>query len=119
RFKLVNDSLGHRAGDDLLRQAAARLRAAAAGYPQVVGLGHLDGDEFALTLELAAEGSHLDLVTAVARRVMEEIALPIEVDDHMVVLAASAGAAMFPDHAMDGDDLLGCAERAMYRAKAS
>jgi diguanylate cyclase (GGDEF)-like protein/PAS domain S-box-containing protein len=109
-FKRVNDTLGHGAGDDLLRQAAARLQANLRGADTVARLG---GDEFAVLCE-AALG---DAVGAVAGRVARSFAAPFEVDGHRLLVSASIGIAVADGGHATMATLLQDADAAMYRAK--
>ncbi len=111
RFKHVNDVLGHRFGDRLLRQVAKRLRDEALS-PQDV-LARLGGDEFAVLLPLADAPSAL----IVAQRMLRTFERPITLDDHKVDLGAGIGIASCPEHARDADQLVSRAEVAMYAAK--
>ncbi len=111
-FKVVNDSLGHSAGDALLREAARRLRAAVRDDDTVARFA---GDEFALLLEDLAAAGDVERVAAKVRRALEP---PFEVAGREVSLSASLGAALHP---LDGDapeDLLRCASTALHRARA-
>jgi len=111
RFKHVNDVLGHRFGDRLLRQVAKRLRDEALS-PQDV-LARLGGDEFAVLLPLTDAASAL----VVAQRMLRTFERPITLDDHKVDLGAGIGIACCPEHAKDADQLISRAEVAMYAAK--
>ncbi|WP_084628093.1 putative bifunctional diguanylate cyclase/phosphodiesterase [Silanimonas lenta] len=112
-FKDINDSLGHAAGDRLLKAAAARLQAAVGPTDTVARLG---GDEFTIIVE------DLDSVAAAERLAGELIAAfaaPLEVDErHRVGITPSVGISLYPDHAMVPTDLLKFADTAMYQAKA-
>ena len=109
-FKRVNDSLGHAAGDELLRAVASRLLEAARHSDTVARLG---GDEFALLLEGIA---HDDDVGAVLERVTMALQLPVTVGSREVAVSASLGVA-HPHHGEGADELLRNADVAMYRAK--
>ncbi|MFB8408261.1 putative bifunctional diguanylate cyclase/phosphodiesterase [Streptomyces albidoflavus] len=111
RFRSVNDTLGHLAGDRLLLQIAERLRPA---LPRGAEAARLGGDEFAVLLPVA------DSTTAaqrVARRLVAELGSPLDLDGLTLVLEASAGVAVYPDHAQDAEGLLRRADVAMYQAK--
>ncbi|SFU89726.1 EAL domain-containing protein [Pseudoduganella namucuonensis] len=111
RFKLVNDSLGHKAGDGLLKQVAARLRAAVPSGDLVARLG---GDEFAVMLA----GPHGSTgVAALAQRIQEALAQPLQVEGHECFPTFSIGVAAWPADGGDGDTVLRHADIAMYRAK--
>ena len=111
RFKHVNDVLGHRFGDRLLRAVADRLRQCLQGTNHV--LARLGGDEFAVLLRDA----DADIALPVARRVLASFERPITLDDHTVDLGAGIGLACSPQHGVDADLLLARAELAMYAAK--
>ncbi|MDR7297285.1 diguanylate cyclase (GGDEF)-like protein/PAS domain S-box-containing protein [Pelomonas aquatica] len=109
-FKNVNDSLGHRIGDTLLTQLAARLRGAVREQDTVARTG---GDEFVLVLPLTdiAGAAHL------ATKLMALASAPFQVDQQELTVTPSMGIAMFPTDGDDFDMLFKCADAAMYRAK--
>ena len=112
-FKYINDTLGHAAGDALLRAAAGRLRAAVRPNDQVARLG---GDEFTAILEQPLDR---DIVAGFAARMIAALNAPFELEgcgSHVV--RASIGISMFPDDGVDADTLLKHADIAMYEAKA-
>ena len=111
RFKALNDSLGHEAGDRLLFEVAARLRGALGGAGVPARLG---GDEFLVVLPCLAPG--LDPL-ALATRVLEAVGRPWRHGGQTVQPAASVGLALCPDDACDAPGLLRAADRALYRAK--
>ncbi|HEY4079628.1 MAG TPA: EAL domain-containing protein [Burkholderiaceae bacterium] len=112
-FKTVNDTLGHSAGDDLLRQVGARLAGALRANDTVCRLG---GDEFLVILgELSDAGD----AAAAAQTVLEQFAAPFVIDGFGFSSACSIGIALFPDDGADFDGLLKNADTAMYRAKDS
>jgi diguanylate cyclase (GGDEF)-like protein len=108
-FKIVNDSLGHHVGDELIRQVGQRLTAAAGPGVTVARLG---GDEFAVLVEPAI-GDCLD----VAALMIDALAEPVRVDAERLHLSAAVGIALAPDHATGVTDLLKRADIAMYAAK--
>jgi diguanylate cyclase (GGDEF)-like protein len=110
RFKEVNDSFGHHAGDELLRQIGPRLNRLLRETDTVARLG---GDEFALLLPAA------DTVAAqdVATRVLRALAQPFVVEGQTLDVGASIGIAVAPEQAEDADALLQRADIAMYAAK--
>jgi len=111
RFKDVNDSLGHAAGDVLLTAVAARLRAVL--RPQDTA-ARMDSDEFAILVENILSASEMDIV---AGRVLQEMQRPFEVFGHQVEVGASLGVALAgPDHTTP-ELLLRDADFAMHRAK--
>ncbi|MFG2711898.1 putative bifunctional diguanylate cyclase/phosphodiesterase [Streptomyces goshikiensis] len=111
RFRAVNDTLGHLAGDRLLLQIADRLRQA---LPEDAEAARLGGDEFAVLLPVADSTTSAQRV---ARHLVAELSSPLDLDGLTLVLEASAGLAVFPDHALDAEGLLRRADVAMYQAK--
>ncbi|MFE9257233.1 putative bifunctional diguanylate cyclase/phosphodiesterase [Streptomyces sp. NPDC006879] len=111
RFRAVNDTLGHLAGDRLLLQIAERLRNA---LPRGAEAARLGGDEFAVLLPTADSTTSAQRV---ARHLVAELSSPLDLDGLTLVLEASAGLAVFPDHALDAEGLLRRADVAMYQAK--
>ena len=115
-FALVNDSLGHTVGDELLRAVAARLRACVRETDTVARLG---GDEFVLVLAgQKAEASLVEAdVTALLEKVLEQVAQPVNVGGRETRPTCSIGVAIAPQDGADEDTLLRNADAAMYRAK--
>ncbi|WP_228983855.1 bifunctional diguanylate cyclase/phosphodiesterase [Streptomyces sp. DH12] len=111
RFRSVNDTLGHLAGDRLLLQIAERLRLA---LPRGAEAARLGGDEFAVLLPTADSTTSAQRV---ARHLAAALSSPLDLDGLTLVLEASAGVAVFPDHALDAEGLLQRADVAMYQAK--
>ncbi|MEU4686382.1 putative bifunctional diguanylate cyclase/phosphodiesterase [Streptomyces xinghaiensis] len=111
RFRSVNDTLGHLAGDRLLLQIAERLKLA---LPPGAEAARLGGDEFAVLLPVADSTTSAQRT---ARQLVGELGSPLDLDGLTLVLEASAGVAVFPDHALDAEDLLRRADVAMYQAK--
>ncbi|GAA3931383.1 cyclic Di-GMP phosphodiesterase RmdB [Streptomyces gulbargensis] len=111
RFRSVNDTLGHLAGDRLLLQIAERLRLA---LPRGAEAARLGGDEFAVLLPVADSTTSAQRV---ARHLVAELSSPLDLDGLTLVLEASAGVAVFPEHALDAEGLLRRADVAMYQAK--
>ncbi|MEU8568749.1 bifunctional diguanylate cyclase/phosphodiesterase [Streptomyces pathocidini] len=111
RFRSVNDTLGHLAGDRLLLQIAERLRLA---LPRGAEAARLGGDEFAVLLPSADSTTSAQRV---ARGLVAALGSPLDLDGLTLVLEASAGVAVFPDHALDAEGLLRRADVAMYQAK--
>jgi diguanylate cyclase (GGDEF)-like protein len=113
RFKNVNDTLGHDAGDELLRLVAERL-AACARHSDTVA--RISGDEFAVLLpgaESPAQASRL------AERMLAQFDRPFRVAGRSLFMTPSVGIAMHPDHGTEVDTLLRHADAAMYQAKAA
>ena len=120
RFKMVNDSLGHARGDQLLIMVANRLRVVVTAELSETParrplLARLAGDEFTL---LFAEIASTEDVERVARRIALAIAEPFELYGHSVDIGASIGVALSPDHGTTVESLMRAADIAMYRAKA-
>ncbi|MYV52797.1 bifunctional diguanylate cyclase/phosphodiesterase [Streptomyces sp. SID3212] len=111
RFRSVNDTLGHLAGDRLLLQIADRLRLA---LPQGAEAARLGGDEFAVLLPTCDSTTSAQRV---ARHLVAELSSPLDLDGLTLVLEASAGVAVYPEHALDAEGLLRRADVAMYQAK--
>lgn len=116
RFKLLNDSLGHRAGDDLLQKVAERLRAMLRDEDTVARLG---GDEFVVVLPTlgasAMEAAHQ--AHRVAEKIREMLATVCEVDGPGYYLSGSIGVALFPSDGENAEVILHHADAAMYVAK--
>ncbi|MBI2783624.1 MAG: EAL domain-containing protein [Gammaproteobacteria bacterium] len=110
-FKRINDSLGHRAGDQLLMEVARRLRALVREEDTVARLG---GDEFVVVLHEVANTRE---VRRSAHRVLERLSGEYSVADHRYHLSVSMGVALFPSDGEDPVELLHRADAAMYQAK--
>ncbi len=111
RFKTVNDSLGHSAGDSLLSQSAARIGTA---LRQGDIYGRLGGDEFLVILPNVAGAED---AMAIARRVLNAMKAPFQVNDRELYATISIGISVFPDDGEDVEVLIKNADAAMYRAK--
>ena len=111
RFKNINDTLGHSAGDELLKEAAQRLRRCNRGSDTVARLG---GDEFAIILP-AIPG--IRSATTVAEHILQAFLQPFVVAGQKNYISASIGIAISPVDGNDSEDLLKKADTAMYRAK--
>ncbi len=111
RFKQVNDSFGHAAGDELLRGVAERLSAAVREGDTVARLA---GDEFTLLLP----GIHYaEDLAAISRKLVESLRKPFRLQNRDVHVTASGGISLYPEDGEEGEALLKCADTAMYRAK--
>ena len=110
-FKDVNDTLGHDCGDKLLQQVGLRLRNALFALDMVARLG---GDEFGILLPQLAT---TDDVKHAIKKIQDCLAMPLLIDGIPIVIEASIGVAIAPDHADNADTLLQRADIAMYRAK--
>jgi len=109
-FKVVNDSMGHAAGDELLMEIARRMRECVRGSDTVARFG---GDEFALLLEDAS----VEDAEMTARRIAEAMQRPCLIGRQSVYPSASIGICIFPNDGQDAETLLKNADSAMYQAK--
>ena len=112
KFKPVNDTYGHAAGDRLLQLVARRLRA---GLRESDTLARIGGDEFVVLLP-RCDG--IDDATVVADNILAQLEQPFEDGEMTHRISGSLGIAMYPDHGMDADALLRSADLAMYDAKS-
>ncbi|WP_041420917.1 putative bifunctional diguanylate cyclase/phosphodiesterase [Sideroxydans lithotrophicus] len=113
QFKLINDSMGHHAGDELLKIMAARLASCVRESDTVVRLG---GDEFVLLLT----GLHkIEDISESMQRVLSSVAGPCTIEDRDFVVSCSIGISIYPDDARDTTTLLKYADSAMYKSKQS
>jgi diguanylate cyclase (GGDEF)-like protein/PAS domain S-box-containing protein len=111
-FKTINDSLGHDAGDELLRQVAERLVACVRRGDTVARLG---GDEFVVMLERIGDDAD---AAQVAEKMVEALVRPFDVGGRMLASGCSIGVALYPSDGEDAGTLLKNADTAMYQAKA-
>lgn len=111
RFKLINDILGHSAGDTLIKRVADRLKISVKAKDLVARLG---GDEFVIILKNIA--SSQDAV-AVAKRILNQFKQPFTLENQEVYSSASIGLAFYPSDGQDAPTLLKAADRALYRVK--
>jgi len=114
RFKNVNDSLGHAAGDALLRQVAERLQSTLHGGDVLARLG---GDEFAI-IQAEYEDQHAASID-LAQRISRLIAEPFQLPGHRVEIGTSIGIAVAPEHGSRQEELLKKADLALYRSKSA
>jgi diguanylate cyclase (GGDEF)-like protein len=112
RFKVVNDSLGHAAGDTVLQTVADRIRSTIRAEDSVTRLG---GDEFAV---LGSEVEGPDDAELLANRIIVALKEPIVIDGQEIFVTTSLGISLFPADASDPENMLKTADAAMYRAKA-
>ena len=124
-FKRINDSLGHRTGDMLLREVGVRLKeslrssdiAGQINAAQLnIDVSRLGGDEFTVVLnniETPEEASRI------ASRLLKQLQAPMQIDGHEIIVTPSIGIAIAPDDTADCDELLKLADTAMYDAKAA
>lgn len=111
-FKLVNDTLGHNAGDELLKTVAARMVECVRATDTVVRLG---GDEFVIVL--FDQPTNVDLIAETLQKIRMAIAEPVQLGAHRLRATASIGIASYPKDGTNPDALLANADAAMYRAK--
>jgi len=110
RFKLINDSLGHNIGDEVLRRVGKRLTEVARSNDTVARYG---GDEFVVIL---SDIQHIDDIGMVTQRMIDAVALPIEIDNHELRLALHVGISLMPQDGDDLDTLLRNATTALHQA---
>jgi diguanylate cyclase (GGDEF)-like protein/PAS domain S-box-containing protein len=110
-FKHVNDSLGHSAGDDLLRSVAKRLRK---GVRESDFVARIGGDEFAIVLE---DSPSQEVLQEVGKQLLLKLHAPMRAGGRAVSAGASIGGALFPDNASSADDLFKSADTALYALK--
>jgi diguanylate cyclase (GGDEF)-like protein len=118
RFKAINDSMGHAAGDTLLKEVARRLEKVITKDDVVARLG---GDEFAIITfgtSIDSDEPHHDGSIALARRVLDIINEPFVIESKTVFVGASIGVALAPDDGVDTEALLKKADLALYKSKA-
>ncbi len=110
-FKLVNDDLGHKAGDQLLREVSARIKQCVRESDTVARMG---GDEFTVIL---SQVRNSDSVLLVARKILQRIYEPVKLEEKEFFISSSIGIAVFPDDSRDVEGLLQSADTALYKAK--
>jgi diguanylate cyclase (GGDEF)-like protein/PAS domain S-box-containing protein len=110
-FKMVNDTLGHAGGDDLLKEVAVRLQACVRSGDTVA---RISGDEFAVIL---ADMAKLEDAALVAQKINDRLGAAFEIRGQEVFISASIGIAAYPGDGGDAESLIGAADAAMYRAK--
>lgn len=111
KFKSINDSLGHRVGDELLKEVSKRLRESVRPQDTVARFG---GDEFTLLLTGITE---LSDVIMMAERILEKVQQPIQINGQQLSVTTSLGITIFPGDGEDSETLLRNADLAMYHAK--
>ncbi|MDD5271308.1 MAG: EAL domain-containing protein [Methylovulum sp.] len=111
RFKQINDSLGHGVGDEVLKKVAKRLNHCAREVDTVARLG---GDEFAVIL-----GNLEDFNTAesIAERMRDDLSKPFRIGSEIIYISVSIGITCYPENATTSEELLKCADQAVYYAK--
>ncbi|BBB30458.1 putative bifunctional diguanylate cyclase/phosphodiesterase [Neptunomonas japonica] len=117
RFKTINDSLGHGIGDKLLCEVSQRLVEILPGESTCARFG---GDEFVVLLPSTSDSSDAcaEMVASIALKLLEHMAIPFEIYNHLLYCTASIGIAVFPDNSNGALDILRHADTALYRAKA-
>lgn len=110
-FKNINDSLGHAFGDKVLQAIGRRMQACG---DQELFVARMGGDEFVLLIEPAFS---YETLTAFAERLLREIQKPVALEQNQLVVTASVGIALYPEHGLNQDALLRHADIAMYQAK--
>jgi diguanylate cyclase (GGDEF)-like protein len=113
-FKYVNDTLGHAAGDMLLKELAQRLQSALREGNDV--LTRLGGDEFAIIQ--SSEDNQREAAIGLALRVLDIVAQPFDLDGHKITVGTSIGIALAPEDGVEAGDLLKRADLALYRVKS-
>ncbi|HJW25390.1 MAG TPA: EAL domain-containing protein [Rhodocyclaceae bacterium] len=113
RFKIINDTLGHQVGDELLREVASRLACTVRESDTVSRLG---GDEFVVVLPEITSATDCAIV---AGKIITALSAPIRVEGHELHTSPSIGISIFPIDGPDGDTILKNADTAMYHAKAA
>ncbi|WP_018929365.1 phosphodiesterase DibA [Pseudomonas umsongensis] len=112
-FKLINDSLGHSVGDQLLKGVAERLNTL---FGPGITLARLSGDEFALLAENCPQPGH---AAALAQQVVDGLKEPFQIDGHSLFINASVGISLFPSDALSAEQLLRNADSALFKAKSA
>jgi diguanylate cyclase (GGDEF)-like protein len=110
-FKMINDTLGHQAGDQVLREVSGHLRKSVRASDTLARLG---GDEFIIVATDLEAGDSIEHVIEAVRGAMER---PVLVDGQTMVVSASLGMALYPDDADDSIKLLRIADQRMYALK--
>jgi diguanylate cyclase (GGDEF)-like protein/PAS domain S-box-containing protein len=113
RFKWVNDTMGHRTGDQLLQETAKRLSGTIRDSDSVSRLG---GDEFTIVLNDLTNALDAEVT---AEKILAQLALPYQLDEKEVFISGSIGITIYPDDAQDIESLYRTADTAMYAAKES
>ncbi|QHJ71345.1 putative bifunctional diguanylate cyclase/phosphodiesterase [Planococcus halotolerans] len=110
RFKLINDTLGHHVGDEILKKTAIRLKDSLSPDTQIFRLG---GDEFVITLAHATER----IAAETAIQILASFQKPFSIRSHEIKVTTSIGISLFPGHGTTSEDLLKNADAAMYLSK--
>ena len=110
-FKVINDTLGHAAGDELLRIIGARLRSVLRTTDTIARLG---GDEFVILID----SINPEYAAQLAQKILEQLRLPVAIGDEHLTVTGSIGIAVFPDNGTNSQELMRAADMAMYTAKS-
>lgn len=110
-FKRINDSLGHMAGDELLKEVSARMRNCLRESDTVCRIG---GDEFVVILNNIDTTNDVEVIV---KKIIHAVSEPVKIGQNTIMVTFSLGVSMAPDHSSDLDDLLRFADIAMYAAK--
>lgn len=113
QFKQINDSMGHKIGDELLRRVTERMKSC---LREEDTLARLAGDEFTVLLPVLP---HPDAARKVAEKFMQCFSQPMQIDGHELQITASIGIGIYPDDGEDAESLIHHADIAMYRIKVS
>ncbi|HEY0614254.1 MAG TPA: EAL domain-containing protein [Candidatus Elarobacter sp.] len=113
RFKAINDTMGHGAGDEVLREIATRLQKCLRGGDFIARPG---GDEFVVIMQSVADAKDIEVLS---QRIIKAVSAPVQLADREVYVGVSIGAAIYPEHGSDASALTAHADAAMYRAKES
>jgi diguanylate cyclase (GGDEF)-like protein/PAS domain S-box-containing protein len=111
RFKLVNDSLGHEIGDRLLKSVAKRMQTSVRSTDTIARVG---GDEF---IVLLSQIPSAEVVANIAEKLINVVSQPYKIEEHDLVVTASAGISIYPNHGRDAGSLMRSADASMYSAK--
>ena len=112
RFKMINDTLGHSVGDELLRMVSARLKRTLRETDTVARIG---GDEFIILLSSVSDRSD---VAVLSDKILKSLTLPFKLRDHELFISTSLGVCMYPDDGQDTEEMMKKADIAMYHAKS-
>ncbi len=113
KFKPINDKLGHGVGDEVLKEVARRLKE---NIREIDTVARIGGDEFAVIL---APPTTLEDSKRTAERLLQVLSEPIQAKGHECTVSASIGVSVYPKDATDAEELVKCADSAMYRVKDS
>lgn len=111
RFKIINDSMGHDAGDSLLKIVAERLQTSVRRSDKTARLG---GDEFVVIIQ---DLTHSEIVANISQKILENILKPLVIKGNQVYITTSIGISIYPDDGHNGQTLIESADVALYRAK--